>query len=177
LQIANRLVAAARPGILEGVDELLAGHGFHRTFFDKRVADRRLFEWRRALGVIEHVVDARYRPRLKGDFEIGVGAHLRLRPGRDIALDGTSVHYLNGRLLMFEFPMHRALFIRSAERLREIVVKDTARALDWFAGYSTPSLCLARLDSPDRNGVGLGTKPHTEAKRLLESLAPLSIES
>ena len=171
MRIPERVVTSALPLILNGLDELMLARGFRRDQFDAQIDDRRYYEWRRGSGVIEHVVTARYRPRLRTDLEIGVSAAVRLRPERSIPIDGTSVHYLNKRLLMFEFPFWQSLRLRDPQRLTDVVLEDAGRALDWFEQYATPAQCLARLHSPDRNGVGVGTKPHAEVTRLLESLS------
>jgi hypothetical protein len=151
MRIPDRVITAARPLMLSGLDELLLARGFRRDRVNAQVADRRYYDWRLDRGVIEHEVTALYRPRLRTEFDIAVSVALRLRPDRRIPLDGTTVHYLN-----------------KTDR----VLDDTVRALAWFGQYATPAQCLARLASPDRNGTGVGTKPHAEATRLLESLVP-----
>jgi hypothetical protein len=170
LEISDRLATAALPLILAGIDELLLRRGFQRRAHDECLDEHRYFGWDREHGVIGNLIDASYPERGPHMLNLGIEVYLRRPPGRDLTLDGTSINYLNGRLLTYEFPMWRALSIRSPRRLSDIIVEETDRALAWFDRYATPALCLERLASPERNGVRLGTAPWTEAKRLLEAL-------
>ena len=170
MEISDRLTTAALPLILAGIDELLLRRGFQRRTHDERVDEYRYFAWHREHGVIGNLIDARYPERAPHKLDLGIEVYLRPSPGRDLTLDGTSVNYLNGRLLTYEFPIWRALLIRSPKRLRDIIVEETNRSLTWFDRFATPALCLERLASPERNGVGVGTAAWTEAKQLLESM-------
>jgi hypothetical protein len=139
--------------------------------YDEHLDEQRYFDWYRERGTIGNVVNASYPERAPHNLGLGVAVCLRLPTGRELTLDGTSVNYLNGRLLTYEFPMWRALFIRSPRRLADILIEETDRALSWFDEYATPAQCLERLPSPERNGVRVGTPQWVEATELLEALA------
>jgi len=168
--ISKPRAAAALPATLLGVERLLHSHGFHSIVRSERVDDRYLWRWDRDRSWAIDRVEAVYRVQRPHDLSISVVATLRLGAERELTLDGVSTHFLAGRLLPYEFPLLQALRLRSPERIAARRVAETERALPWFEQYATTEKCLARLKSPERNGVGIGTRPHADAVARLEAL-------
>ena len=131
---------------------------------------RRFWRWDRDRQWAIDRVDATYRVHSPHDLSLGLIAQLRLDAERELTMDGATPHFLAGRLLMSEFPFLQWLRLRTPERLAEHLVAEVEGALPWFEQYATPEKCLERLQSPNRNGVGVGKAPHQRALAVLEAL-------
>lgn len=168
--IAKRLAAAALPATLLGVERLLHSHGFRSVVRSEIIDDRYFWRWDRERSWAIDRVEAVYRVQRQHDLSIYLEAKLRLTPERELTLDGVPTYFLAGRLLMYEFPLLQALRLRRPERIAARLVAETESALPWFEQYATADKCLARLKSPERNGVGIGTPAHAEAVARLEAV-------
>lgn len=170
MMIPKRLAAAAMPAAILGVERLLLARGF-RAVIRSEITDGRYFwRWDRDRGWAVDRVEAVHRVHSPHDLSINFTAKLRLGTERELTMDGATTYFLAGRLLMYEFPLLQALRLRRPERIAERLVAETESALPWFEQYATAEHCLARLKSPDRNGVGIGKPVHAEAVARLEAL-------
>jgi hypothetical protein len=167
--IPKRVAAAALPAVFLGVERLLEARGFHSVMRSEMVDGRRFWRWDRDRQWALDRVEALYRVHRPEDPAISLIAMLRLTPERELTMDGFPTYFLAGRPDMYDFPLFTALRLRRPERLAAYVVEETERVLPWFDRYATPEKCLVGLQSPQRNGVGVGTPVHAQAIAVLEA--------
>jgi hypothetical protein len=145
---------------------LLQRHGFARS---DAIAPRDQTWWVRAAEWREDCVWMG-RDNESESMTLSICVHVVLSDRTRIVVDGGSVAHKARGGTSYHIAPEGTLFAKWRQaKLSQLIASDIAIALEWFRDYQSPESCLAKLDSHERNGCGVGSAAWDRARhRLLE---------